>query len=148
MLQKLKTKVINRQFLKDYLSIGAIGVYIALIVALSVSWASIKIIQRNYNLLKEIAVEEQQVEINEKKVANQKLLNDYYKSDDYLELAARRELNKAAPGEKLIVIPKSVALSKLPKLPAEAKTDSKELETSNWQAWLDFLSGRSISDQN
>ena len=82
MLQKLKTKVINRQFLKDYLSIGAIGVYIALIVALSVSWASIKIIQRNYNLLKQIAVEEQQVEINEKKVANQKLLNDYYKSDD------------------------------------------------------------------
>lgn len=147
MFTKIRTKLASKNF-RSYFSIGALGVYVVAIVSLSVAWASTKAIQRNYQLMKEISVLEQEAEIAQQKVENQKLQNEYYKSDAFLELAARRSLNKAAPGEKLMIVPKSVALSKLP---AGSDTlglteELSEAELSNWQAWLQFLTGRGIED--
>ena len=147
MIDKIKNLMSSKN-LRAYFSLGAMGAYLIAVVSLSVAWASTKAIQRNYQLMKEISVLEQEADIAEQKVANQKLENEYYKSDAFLELAARTQLNKAAPGEKLMIVPKEVALSKLPAgstdldlVPVTEKTD-----LPNWQAWLQFLTGRGIED--
>lgn len=148
MFKQIRAKIGSKDF-RSYFSLGAIGVYVIAIVSLSVAWAGTKAIQRNYKLLKQVSVLEQQASIAEQKVENQKLLNEYYKSDAFLELAARRQFNKAAPGEKLLIVPKSVAATKLPSgfselgVASEQKIDT---ELTNWQAWLQFLTGRGFED--
>ncbi|MEK7472325.1 MAG: hypothetical protein AAB624_03715 [Patescibacteria group bacterium] len=147
MYDKIKNLLTSKNF-RAYFSFGSMGAYLIAVVSLSVAWASTKAIQRNYQLMKQVSVLEQEADIAEQKVANQKLENEYYKSDAFLELAARTHLNKAAPGEKLMIVPKKVALSKLPAgsdqvavVPVVTKT-----ELPNWQAWLQFLTGRGIED--
>ncbi len=142
-IKKLKTKNIA-----NYFTFGAIGIYVVAIVSISVAWAGTKAIQRNYQLLREVAVLEQEADISRQRVENQKLLNEYYKSDAFLELAARRQLNKAAPGEKLLIVPKEVALSKLPESTQDKADSDKDTKAdlANWQAWLRFLTGRGFDD--
>ena len=78
-------------------------------------------------------------------VKNQKLQNEYLKSDAFLELAARRQFNRAAPGEKLLIVPKSVAEAKVPDKPvATVQVETAATTTSHWQEWLRFLSGRAL----
>lgn len=140
-------KHLETEKLRQFVSLHNLGMLIVVIVALSVSWTSTKIIQRNYNLLKKITILEQQVMIDEASVANQKLMNDYYKTDTYLEIAARKQFNKALPGEKLMLIPKSLALQKVPSL--TSALEERELATvklQNWQKWIRFLTGRAIED--
>ena len=122
--------------------------YVIAIVAISVAWSSTKVIQRNYRLQKQVSQLQQELDVVRLEVDNQKLQNEYYKSDAFLELSAKRQLNKAAPGEKLIIVPKELALSKVGDLPAEStqSQQSSSGELSNWQAWFEFLSGRSLSD--
>ena len=145
MITKIRNKLTSKR-LRDYFSIGAVGAYIIGLVALSVAWEGAKVVQRNYTLLKQVSVLEQQVEIAQVKVENQKLQNEYYKTDAFLELAARQQFNKAAPGEKLLIVPKNIALSKLPPDTTVKETPVAAVSThlSNWQAWLQFLSGRAL----
>ena len=146
MFNKIKNQLNSKNF-RSYFSLGAMGVYLIAIVSLSVAWSSTKAIQRNYQLMKQISVLEQEADIAEAKVANQKLENEYYKSDAFLELAARRQFNKAAPGEKLMIVPKEVALSKLPAGSERIEEVAKaKIDTPNWQAWLQFLTGRGLVD--
>lgn len=148
MLKQIRQKIGSKDF-RSYFSLGAIGVYVIAIVSLSVAWAGTKAIQRNYRLLKEVSVLEQQAAIAEQRVENQKLLNEYYKSDAFLELAAKRQFNKANPGEKLLIVPKSIAREKLPAgATDEAETSEQKITTelTGWQAWLQFLTGRGFDD--
>lgn len=148
MTTKIRQFFSNRK-LRDAFNLSSIGTYIIGIVALSVAWSSIKVIQRNYQLLKEISVLEQEVALAQSKADNQRLQNEYYKSDAFLELAARRQFNKAASGEQLMIVPKEVALAKVPALPDTSNTDKEadaDQNLSNWQLWFQFLSGRGIDD--
>lgn len=147
MFEKIKNTLTSKTF-RSYFSLGAMGVYLIAVVSLSVAWASTKAIQRNYQLMKEISVLEQEADIAKQKVANQKLENEYYKSDSFLELAARSQLNKAAPGEKLMIVPKEVALAKLPagSDKIDEVVDIAKEKLPNWQAWLQFLTGRGLEE--
>jgi hypothetical protein len=59
---------------------------------------------------------------------------------------ARKQFNKALPGEKLLIVPTSVALAHtIEPLPIEDKTPQEIVDDSgpwyerNFNAWLDFL---------
>lgn len=146
MLEKLKS-IKNNSLLKQIFDIGNVGLYAFLAVALAVSWSSIGIIQKNYDLQKDITVSEQKVAILQQEVENQKLDNEYYKTDAFLEIAARRLLTRAAPGEKLIIVPKSVAATYIspPEETPQSKETAKKDQTANWRAWFDFFLGKPSS---
>ena len=144
MVEKLTTKIKNLSALKRYFTFSGVGSLVIAVVALSVAWASVKVIQRNYLLLKQIAVLEQQVQIDKDRVDNQRLQNEYYQTDTYLEIAARRDLNKALPGEKLLIIPKEIANAKLPPIASAKETEAPKSNPTNWQAWISFLTGRAV----
>ncbi len=147
MLDKIKTYQ-NSPFVKSLGDVRNLGMIAFGIVALMVTWSSIKVVQTNYSLQKQLSALQQQNEVQKLANENLKLKNQYYNTDQYLELAARKHFNKALPGEKLIIVPKEVALARtIEAVPLQTPEDSV-LATDkasggslqrNFNAWLDFL---------
>jgi len=112
-------------------------------IVLLISWSGIKTIQTNYELQKQISTLRQQNDVRELENSNLELQNEYYKTDEYLELSARRNFGLGKPGEKELLVPESVALAYAPEV-ASAKTSAtqKSTHTSNFQAWVNFFLNR------
>jgi cell division protein FtsB len=147
MLEKLNeyTKHPSLKVLSDTRALGLIAFGI---IAILVTWSSVRTIQTNYELQKQIASLEQENMIKKLENENQKLRNEYFKTDQFLELAARRQFGKAAPGEQLYVVPKKVALANSIELKSDnQQTAQKESDKPDYQknleAWLDFFIFRS-----
>lgn len=127
--------------------VRVIGLLAFFAVILLVAFSSVRVLQTNYELQKK---ENELLQINEIKTLeneNLKLKNVFFESDEYLELTARRQFNKALPGEELYVIPESVALRKVKNTPKASASEEKLKQESeskpdyqkNLEAWRDFL---------
>lgn len=123
--------------------IRVIGFMAFAVLVLLVSWSTVSVIQTNYDLQKQVSTLAQQNKVSELENNNLKLKNQYYNTDQYLELAARRQFGKAAPGEKVLIVPKNVALAHTVNLPdaATKKTtdDQKPVYQRNFETWMDFF---------
>lgn len=143
MFEKIK-KYQKHPYVQQLQDVRVVGLLVFVVLVLLVSWSGVKVIQTNYNLEKQITRLQQEVEVLELENSNQKLRNQYYNTDQFLELAARRQFGLAAPGEKLILVPKQVALAHTVDLP---KMDEKEVAPvverpkyqENFEAWVDFF---------
>ena len=116
------------------------------VIALLVTWSGIKSIQTNYELQKQISGLMQQTDVKKLENGNLKLRNEYLKTDEYLELAARQKFGKAAPGEKVYIVPKDVALANSidipkPEDPKQQAEEDKPTYQKNLEAWYDFFFG-------
>jgi cell division protein FtsB len=149
---KMLEKIKSSQTVKSLSDVRSLGMIAFGIIALLVTWSSIKVVQTNYDLQKQISAMQQVNDVQQLANNNLKLKNQYFNSNEYLELAARRHFNKAAPGEKLLIIPKEVALAHSidvpkPKKASDVVTDTAKASGSsaqhNFDAWLDFLFHRS-----
>src|SRR5688572_14997568 len=78
---------------------------IALLVAFSWMWSTIDAIQRNFKLQQRVDDLRQEIAVQDLKNQTSEFQNKYYASAEYQELSARERLNKAAPGEKLLILP-------------------------------------------
>lgn len=126
-----------------------IGLYIFAVVVLAITWSGIKTVQTNYELQKQISTLKQQNEVLKLQNENIELKNKYYETDHYLELAARQYFGLAAPGEKVLLVPKDVALkyvdqSLSPKPVSQSTEDNRSKYIKNFEAWRDFLLGRQL----
>lgn len=140
MIQKVKTKII--EFLKSLSDLRVVGQLFFAVIVLLISWSGVKAIQANYELQKKIARLEQEVEINQLENDNLRLENKYLETDEFLELAARRQFGRAAPGETLYIVPKRVAMTYITQPPAETieKASSKKPSyQENLEAWSGFF---------
>lgn len=146
MFEKIKKSPAD-SIIKTLSDTRSLGLIVFGIIALLVTWSGVKVVQTNYDLQKHIATMQQQNDIKRLENSNLALKNQYLQTDQYLELAARRQYNKALSGEKLLIVPKSVALARTVdvKLPEEhkVKADTAEDEGAwyerNFNAWQDFL---------
>lgn len=114
------------------------------VIAVSVFWNGSKIVQQNYELSQKVAEIQQQNEIIELENRNKELQNEYLKTDEFAEITARRVFGKAAPGERVYIVPKEVALAALTEKqeePAVQKETSKPQYQQNLEAWLDIYFG-------
>ena len=112
------------------------------VVAVTINTSSV--IMQNYTLERDVRVAEQKVTIAQEELETQKLKNNYFKSDAFLDIATRKQLSKGLPGEKLIIVPKSIALTYVPaggtKADVVASKD-KVSSSSNIHKWMQFISG-------
>jgi cell division protein FtsB len=121
-----------------------VGQLIFVVVVLLISWSGVKSIQTNYSLQKQITALNQQNSLQKLRNDNLSLQNQYYNSNQYLELSARQNFGLAAPGEKEVVVPASVAQAytvNLPGMPSpDAATKAKQpAYQRNFQSWVDFF---------
>ncbi|HSW65532.1 MAG TPA: septum formation initiator family protein [Bacillota bacterium] len=130
-----------------------LGMLLFLTVALMVSWSSVKAIDTNYGLQKRISELEQQNAVRQLANDNLKLQNGYYRTPQYLELAARQDFGMAAPGETVLLVPQAVAMAHTVTLPQDqAKTAEvvkpKAAYRQHLEAWQDFLFHKEPSSTN
>ncbi|CAN5418880.1 hypothetical protein BH09PAT4_BH09PAT4_02510 [soil metagenome] len=134
-------------YLQDIQDIRVVGMLLFAVVVLLVSWSGIKTIDTNYRLQKQISTLDQQNDLQSLSNDNLKLQNDYYETDQYLELSARQNFGLAKPGETELIVPKEVAL--MHTVPSEQTPQSKAASAQpfwqkNLQAWADFFLHRQI----
>jgi len=142
----MNIKSLNIEKITDYLQrlgdVRFIGQVVFVIIVLLTSWSGVKSIQTNYGLQKQISALKQQNELQKLQNDNLELQNQYFNSNQYLELAARQNFGLAKPGEKEILVPKNVALAytvDLPSLTKDEKSKAKPVYQHNFQSWVDFF---------
>ena len=114
--------------------INAIGI----VVIVSLVFELGGTIKRNYDLGKQIEDMKQQTAILKEQKEALAYNIEYYKTDSFHEREARAKLGLQKPGEQVVVLP-SPSATPLPD-PSASKAAKKK---SNFQQWMDFLSGRS-----
>jgi cell division protein FtsB len=145
-------KIWNSKRARQLVDMRNIGLYIFAIIVLAITWSGIKTVQRNYELQKKISELKQENTVTDLQNQNTDLKNKYLQTDEYLDLAARQNLGLAAPGEKVLIVPKSVAMkyvdSSLSQNKAQvnsAPEDHRSKYVKNIESWRDFLIGRKNS---
>jgi cell division protein FtsB len=119
------------------------GQVLFVMLVLLISWSGVKTIQTNYGLQKQISELKQKNAVSKLQNTNMSLENQYYNTDQYLELSARQNFGLAAPGEKEMIVPKQAALtytSNMPQLPSgEAVAAKTPVYERHVQAWVNFF---------
>ncbi len=144
MLEKIK-KYQKHPYIDQLKDVRVIGLLVFCVIVLLVAWSGLSAIQSNYVLQKQIARLSQENAIKELENNNLKLKNQYFTTDQFLELQARRQFGRAAAGETVVLVPKSTALSKTVEIapeikkPAEQPTPEKPSYQQNFEAWMDFF---------
>jgi cell division protein FtsB len=121
----------------------------ALLVAAGWAWGSVTTMQRNFALQREVDAKRRELELTDLEVQTLKYQQNYYKSDEYKDLAAREHLGLASPGEKVLLLPPNseavrradAQAARVVQIPAGAT-----LAASNFDQWMNFLSGASARD--
>lgn len=145
MYDKIK-KLQKNPFWHNFRDVRFVGFVVFGLLVLLASWSGVSVIETNYVLQKEISRIDQQNQVQQLVNMNLKLQNEYYNTDTYLELTARKQFGKGAPGETLLLVPKGVALAHAKPLPEEtSEAPVKEAEDNrpnyqkNFDAWMEFF---------
>ena len=124
----------------NYLTTNNVVILVGLLVAASWAWGSVQAMERNYALQK--GVDYKQRELRLAQLEKQKLVfeQNYYKSDEYRELAAREKVGLVIPGEKVLILPPNTVPPDTGRLSSTAAVP-KQVAESNFQQWVNFLFG-------
>lgn len=147
-IQKLTTLIVVRQ-LRD---VRVVGFLVFGVLVLLVSYSGVKVIQTNFELEKQVSRLRQENAVAELRNNNLKLTNQYYNTDEYRELVARKQYGKGYQGETLLLVPQTVALQYTidpEPTPDEAQPQTvakKPIYQRNIEAWRDLLLNRTISE--
>ena len=140
---QIKTQIDRiTDFLRRLGDIRFAGQILFVIIVLLISWSGIKTIQTNYGLQKQISALNQRNAVQQLQNDNLALQNDYFNSNQYLELAARQNFGLAAPGEKEVIVPQSVALSYTTDLAPPKQPTAKDHQPAyqrNFESWVNFF---------
>jgi hypothetical protein len=130
------------QFQHKYLTLNNIVLAIGLVVAAGWVWGSLSVMQRNYNLQKELDDKSRQLVLAQLDTENAKLEQNYYHTEEYQELAVRQQLGLGTPGESVLILPpNSAAVETASKKTVTIESSTKPVAETNLKQWLDFLFG-------
>lgn len=138
----LKIRQAKYRFVNEWLTVESVVLVIALAACLIWTWGSISSMSRNWSLAQELASRQREKALLELEVETLELENEYYLSNEYQELAARKYQGKKLPGETMVVLPDNseAARNKHTNSTASGQGNSVD-EMSNPEQWLMFLFG-------
>lgn len=144
-MSELKTRIRKAQYwLKhDLFVFDNIIIIVAAIFCLIWTWGSISSMSRNWTLAEELMNQQREKALLELEVDTLELENEYYRSAEYQELAARKYQNKKLPGETMIYLPDNseAALNKHKQTATDDSPALADASLSNFEQWLAFLFG-------
>lgn len=144
-MSELKTRIRKAQYwLKhDLFVFDNIIIIVAAICCLVWTWGSISSMSRNWSLAEELMSQQREKALLELEVDTLELENEYYRSTEYQELAARKYQNKKLPGETMIYLPANseAAMNKHKQTPTDSDDSVTDTTLSNFEQWLAFLFG-------
>lgn len=129
-----------------YLTMNNIVMVIALFIAASWAWGSVSVMERNYTLQHEIDSKNRQLKLVKLETETLKYQQQYYKSDEYKELAVRQRLGLVMPGEKVLILPPNSAAASQEDSDQNSGLLRRAIKPSNFQQWMNFLFGGNQHD--
>lgn len=129
-----------------YMTMNNIVMAIALLVAAGWAWGSITTMQRNYALQKEVDDRNRQLALTTLEVETLQYQQNYYRSSEYKDLAARERLGLVSPGEKLLLLPPNSQSASDQPVAATLAQPTASLASSNFEQWMNFLFGNSAEN--
>ncbi|USN96702.1 MAG: septum formation initiator family protein [Candidatus Nomurabacteria bacterium] len=128
----------------QYMTMNNMVLAVAVVIAVGWAWSSVEAVQRNYQLQKEVNDKRRQAKLIELQTENLQFEQNYYKSNEYLTLEAKRRLGLVEPGEKVLILPANSA-SVVAEDQAEKNADTLLPDDvpppPPLTQWLDFLFG-------
>lgn len=121
----------------DFLTIENVVLAIAIILCFVWTFQSIRAMSRNWELSEKLTAERKELELLEIEVEAAELENEYYRSEEYQELLARRELDKKLEGENMVVMPENSEKAK--NKYKNVATEIVERKYSNFEKWMMYL---------
>ena len=131
-LRRLKFKLNH-----DFFTVENVVLGLAIVLCLVWTFQSIKAMSRNWELSEKLTAERKTLELLKVEVEAAELENDYYKSDEYQELLARKQLDKKLDGENMVVLPENSEMAK--NKYKNSTTEVVEKKYSNAQKWMMYL---------
>ena len=121
----------------DFFTIENIVLMIAIVLCLVWTYQSIQAMSRNWELSETLTYEKKQLELLKIEVETAELQNEYYKTDEYQELSARKLLDKKLSEENMVIMPENSDEAKNKHKIEEVKNEEKEY--SNFEKWVMYL---------
>lgn len=134
---KTKLRQIKYKMKHDFLTVENVVLAIAIILCFIWTFQSIKAMSRNWELSEKLTAERKELELLKIEVEAAELENEYYRSEEYQELMARRELDKKLEGENMVVMPENSEGAK--NKYKSSTTEVAEKKYSNFEKWRMFL---------
>ncbi len=132
----------------DYLTMNNVVLGVALLVAAGWTWGSMQAMQRNYALQKDLDNKQRQVTLLQLEADKLKYEQNYYRSDEYKELAVRERLGLVFPGEKVLILPPNSEEAKAADAAYTDKRVDRPAQPNNLEQWVNFLFGGTYRDLN
>ena len=122
---------------RDFFTIENVVLIIAIALCLMWTYQSITAMSKNWELTETLAKDKRQLELLNIEVQTAELENEYYKTDEYQELLARKLLDKKTSGENMVVMPENSEEAKNKHKVEKIKIEEKEY--SNFEKWMMYL---------
>ena len=121
----------------DFVSIENIVLALAIVMCLVWTYQSIGAMSRNWELVERLGSSKKSLELLQIEVETAGLENEYYETDEYKELAARKFAGKQEAGEHMVYLPENSEKAKNKHKITVA--EEEEREYSNFEKWMMYL---------
>lgn len=134
---KTKLRQLSYKLRHDFFSAENVILLVAVVLCLVWTYQSVVAMSRNWELSERLTAERKTLELLNIEVEAMELENEYYKTEEYQELAARKYLDKKLSGENMVVLPQNseAAVNKYKVVIDE----NKEEKYSNFEKWMRYL---------
>jgi hypothetical protein len=139
-MQKINIRRLYYHLRHRYLTMNNIVIAVAFMIGASWAWGSIGMMQRNYNLQKEVDTKARSLKLAELETQNLAYEQRYYQGAEYQELEVRKRLGLANPGEHVLILPPNTEEAKNADVVVNQPTKVVE-PISDFQQWMNFLFG-------
>ena len=125
----------------DFFIFDNVILIVAFVFCLIWTYGSISSMSRNWSLAQELMNRQRERTLLQLEVETLELENEYYLSEEYQELSARKYQGKKLPGETMVYLPENSVAAKEKHQTITTETVADFEEMSNFQQWMAFLFG-------
>ena len=134
---KTKFRRLGYQLRHDILAIENVVLILAITLCFTWTYQSILAMSRNWELSERLTTERKNLELLTLEVESAELENEYYKTEEYQELMARKHFDKKFTGEQMLVLPENSESAKSKHV--QANTAPKDRSYQNIEKWFLYL---------
>lgn len=138
-MNKIRTvfRKLSYRLKHGFFTIENVVLMLAIILGSMWTFKSIESMSRNWELSERLSSEKRTLELLKIETQMAELENEYYRSDEYQELLARKVANKQLPGEHMVYLPENTEAAKNKHV--VAKQTEEEPSKTNFERWMMFL---------
>ncbi len=136
---EVKTRRLKAKLLQEILAPERLILLSVPVILILFLFGSITSLTKNWGLKQEINEREAELAYLSLQVENNELENQYYASEEYQELAARRLQNKKLSGEHLVYLPSNTERARSKHRAETSEEKMIKNEKTNFDQWLSFL---------